>query len=185
MKNILLARRYAKALFAFALENKVLDEVYTDMKMIGQVMSENKELRHLMLSPVVSNSRKKDILRKIFEPNTNKLTRTFLDILVRKGREREIQEIAQQFDRIYLDYNKITRVGLITAISLDKAMQQKMVDSFRNKTHSKLQLIEQIDPDIIGGFVLKFDDYMYDASVKKMLGDMRKEFEKNLFKVGF
>lgn len=185
MKNILLARRYAYALFAFAHENKVLDIVGSDMKMIGQVMSENKELQHLMVSPVVSNARKKSILRKIFMERVDKLTLTFLDILVRKDREKEIQEIAIQFDKIYLDFNNITRVEITTAIALDGQTQNKVMGSFKEQTHNKLQIEEQIDPDIIGGFVLKFDDYLYDASIKKSLSNLRKEFDKNLFKVGF
>jgi F-type H+-transporting ATPase subunit delta len=185
MKNILLARRYALAIFAFALENKELDRVSIDMKMIGQVIFENRELQHLLISPVVSNVRKKNILRLIFKDRIHKLTLTFLDILVRKGREREIMEIAIQFDKIYLDYKKITRVEVTTAIALDTATQQRMMSNFKDKTHNTLQLEEQVDPEIIGGFVLKFDDYLYDASIKKTLSMLRKEFDKNLFKVGF
>jgi F-type H+-transporting ATPase subunit delta len=185
MKNILLARRYALAIFAFALENNEIDRLSADMKMIGNVMSENTELQHLMVSPVVSNVRKKIILRKIFEDHIHKLTLTFLDILVRKGREREIREIAIQFDKIYLDYKKITRVELTTATAIEPATQQRMMSSFEDKTHNTLQLEEQVDPDIIGGFVLKFDDYLYDASIRKTLSKLRKEFDKNLFKVGF
>lgn len=98
MKNILLAKRYAKALFDLAVEDKVIESTQTDMLLVSTVMNENRELRKLMSNPVIPPSRKRMIIRKIFENHIGKHSLSFLEILVRKGREQEIGEITNQFN---------------------------------------------------------------------------------------
>lgn len=185
MKNILLARRYAKALFDLAVEDGVIDQVNDDMKLIADVLSENKALRRMLLSPVIPPARKKMVIKKIFEGKIDKRSLTFIDIIIRKGREAQIHDIAMQFYDSYLDYKNIAIVELTTATAIDKKLSLKMVNLMENKTSKTIQIQEKINPEIIGGFKLKLNDYQYDASIKQIFVKLHKEFDKNLFIKGF
>jgi F-type H+-transporting ATPase subunit delta len=185
MKNTLLAKRYAKALFDLAVEDKVVEDTHVDMLLVAEVMNQNRELRKLMANPVIPPARKKLIIRKIFENHLGKHSLTFLDILVRKGREMNILEIAHQFNVLYLEFKNIASVDITTAVAIDSVLREKMLKRFRELTSKTLQLNEKIDPEIIGGFVLKMDDYQFNASVSKELSRLHKEFDKNLYIKGF
>jgi len=185
MKNTLLSKRYAKALFDLAIEDKVIEDANSDMLLVARVMNENRELRKLMANPVIPPARKKLIIRKIFENHLSKHAITFLDILVRKNREMYIVEIAHQFNLLFLDYKNIASVDVTTAVQIQAELRDSMLKNFKELTNKTLQLTEKIDPDIIGGFVLKMDDYQFDASVSKELSRLHKEFDKNLYIKGF
>jgi F-type H+-transporting ATPase subunit delta len=185
MKNTLLAKRYAKALFDLAVEDNVIENTSKDMLLVTAVMNENRELRKLMANPVIPPARKKLIIRKIFENHLGKHSLTFLDILVRKGREMNILEIAHQFNELYLDHKNIASVDITTAIAINAELRDKLVKRFRELTNKTLQMTEKVDPEIIGGFVLKMDDYLYNASISKEISRLHKEFDKNLYIKGF
>lgn len=185
MKNILLAKRYAKALFDLAIDEKVVESTNNDMLLVAEVMNQNRELRKLMSNPVIPPARKKLIIRKIFENNIGKHSLAFLDILVRKGREQEVLIIAEQFYDLYLDYKNIAKVDITTAVEIDAALRDRMLKVFKERTDKTLQLVEKINPEIIGGYVLKMEDYQYNASVSKAFSRLHKEFDKNLYIKGF
>src|SRR5690554_4325521 len=110
MKNILLAKRYAKALFDLAVEDGKLEQVKDDMKLVADVMTENRALRRMMASPVTPPMRKKTVVKKVFEGKIDKRSLAFLDILIRKGSEEQVHDIAQQFYESYLDHKNIAVV---------------------------------------------------------------------------
>ncbi|MBZ0242689.1 MAG: ATP synthase F1 subunit delta [Bacteroidales bacterium] len=181
MKNILLARRFAKALFDLVIEEGVVDQVNDDMKLIADVLTENRPLRRMLLSPVIPPARKKIVVKKIFEGKIDKRSLAFMDIIIRKGREEQIHDITRQFYENYLDYKNIAIVEITTAAEIDKELRFKMVKLMENKTSKTIQMEEKINPDIIGGFKLRLNDYQYDASIKQIFINLHKEFDKNLF----
>ncbi len=185
MKNTLLAKRYAKALFDLAVEDKVVEPTRQDMLTVAEVMAQNRELRKLMANPVIPPARKKTIIRKIFGEYLGKHSLTFLDILVRKGREQEISAIAEQFNALYLEYKNIAMVDITTAVPIEKALKEKMMKLFAEKTNKTLLMIEKTDPEIIGGFIVKMHDYKYNASLSKVISKLHTEFDKNLYIKGF
>ncbi len=185
MKNILLAKRYAKALFDLAVEDGKIEEVKDDMKLVADVMTENRELRRMMASPVIPPARKKAVVKNIFKGKINKHSQAFLEILIRKGREEQIHDIAQQFHQSYLDYKNIAIVEITTAVNIDEKLRSRMVSLMEDRTKKTIQMQEKLDPEIIGGFKLKLNDYQYDASISKIISQLHKEFDKNLFIKGF
>lgn len=185
MKHILLAKRYAKALFDLAVEDKMVEKINADMELVAVVMKENRELRRMMVNPVINPSKKKAIIKSIFENHIHKTSLAFLDILIRKGREQQIDEIAVQFNELYLDFKNMVVAELVTAAGVDEAMQTKLTGLFKTLTTKEIILKESIDPEIIGGFKLNMNDYQYDASISKIIRRLHKEFDKNLFIKGF
>lgn len=181
MKDVLLARRYAKALFDLTVEKGNLEEVNADMSLIAQVIRENKDLYQALASPIIKAATKKHIVRGIFEGKVNPLTLSFMDILICKGREIHVQTIALQFNDLYLDHKNIIIASITTASPIDKNLEQKIIQILAGETKKTIQIVSKIDPNIIGGFVLNMDDYQYDASIKKIIARLHKEFDKNLF----
>ncbi|MCK9448683.1 MAG: ATP synthase F1 subunit delta [Bacteroidales bacterium] len=181
MKNQILAKRYAKALFEFALENKAEEQVLTDLRLLAKVLDENKELRLLLLNPVIPALRKQRIFDQIFQKQINPITHTFLNILIRKGRGHEVVGIATQYHKYYLESRNQVEVELSTAQAVDKELQQRILDLIHGLTEKEILVNNVIDPQLIGGFKVRLGDYLLDASVRKTLERMQAEFEKNLY----
>ncbi len=135
---------------------------------------------------MIPPARKKNGDKKRYsKEKSNKRSLTFIDIIIRKGREAQIHDIAMQFYDSYLDYKNIAIVELTTATAIDKELRLKMVNLMESKTSKTIQIEEKINPEIIGGFKLKLNDYQYDASIKQVFVKLHKEFDKNLFIKGF
>lgn len=185
MRITLLAKRYAQALFDLSLENNVLEKVAEDMTLVNKVVSESRELRLMLNNPVLDTLKKNNVLRKIFEGKVEDLSLRFILLITRKGREKYIPYISKAFDDIYKDYKNIVNVILTTTYKTDKEIKDRVLKLLTDITNKNIELDEVIDDELIGGFVINFEDYQYDASVKTQLKRLRKEFSKNLYLTNF
>jgi F-type H+-transporting ATPase subunit delta len=181
MKQILLAKRYAKALFELTLQEKATTRVHSDMEIVADVMAENRELRRVMTNPLITASKKYSLIKSLFGTFLSPLSLKFIEILIRKGREQQLAEIAIQFNKLYLDFNNIAVAELVTAYPSDASLRAKITELVAQNTDRTLQFKESIDPEIIGGFKLKIDDYLFDATISKIISNLHKEFDKNLY----
>lgn len=181
MKRILLAKRYAKALFEIALQEKAISEVNDDMELLMTVMAENRELRKLMTNPLITPLKKNQLMMSIFGSHLNKISKKFIEILIRKGREQEVAEIAYQYHKHFLDYNDIALAQLVTAYPADDYLRERITKLAQFSANKTLRFKESVQPEIIGGFKLQIDDYLYDATIQKIIADLHKEFAKNLY----
>ncbi len=181
MRVQLLSKRYAQALFGLAVENNILEEVQKDMVFVGAVIDENRILRKVLANPVLDSYKKVRILNKLFGGKIQKLSMKFLELITKKGRERYIGFICTSFNEIYREYKNIIEVQLTTAFQVDEQLRKKVIKKLQTFTDKQLEISEQIDEDLIGGFKLNFNDYQYDASIRTQLKRMGKTFSKNLY----
>lgn len=181
MKNSKIANRYAKALFDLAQENNQLDQVKNDMELVISVCRQNKDFSLMLQSPIIFTDKKEAILKDIFEKQLQQISYFFLLIITRKKREAILEYIARQFVVIYKEFKNITTAKLSTAIKLDKALSEKITSLLEEQTKGEIELIEKVDKDLIGGFVLGYDDKQYDASVKKQIKELQRDFDENLY----
>jgi len=181
MRVRLLAKRYAVALFELALETKIQDKVQSDMLIVGDVLKENHLLVRVMQNPVIHASKKIKILDLLFKEKINPLTLKFLQLVTVKNRESYLIDICQSYSEVYKDYNNIMPVLLTTAYSAETDVKNRILNKLANIAHKKLEVTEQVDEKLIGGFTLQFMDYSYDASIKMQLKQLRKEFSENLY----
>jgi len=180
MRVNLLAKRYAQALFGLALENKTEEKVAEDMRLVGKVLNENRELRRVMANPVLQDNKKVKILYHLFEKKITTLTLRFFDLLIRKGREVYLDAICAAFEEIYLDYKNIVKAELITAKGADEKIRKQVIEKLKAITDKKIDLSDTTDTDLIGGFVARLGDYQYDASVATQLRKLRKSYAEQL-----
>lgn len=181
MKETKIANRYAKALFDLALETKVLDQVKNDMELVVSVCQQNRDFRLMLQSPIVFTDKKEAILKEVFEKQIQQISYFFLMIITRKKREAVLEAIAEQFVIIYKEFKNITTATLGTAIKLDQEIKDKVTSLLSDQTKGKIELSEEVNKDLIGGFVLSYDDKQYDASIKKQIKELRRDFDKNLY----
>lgn len=185
MKETKIANRYAKALFDFALEQKVLEQVKKDMDLIVSVCFSNRDFRLMLTSPLIFPAKKEAIITEIFGKHIQEMSLHFLTIITRKRREAFIEGIAKQFIEQYKEYKNITTAELATAQKLDKDLRDKVVAELEGQTKGEIELIEKVKEELIGGFVLSYKDFQYDASIKRQIKKLRKEFDTNLYIRGF
>ncbi len=177
-----IATRYAKSLIDLANERGNLEKVLEDVKSFRDV-AKNRDFMLMLKSPVVKSDVKQKIFNKLFQGKYDELTMAFLTILLKKGREAQLTEIANEFVLQYKIIKHISTVRLTTASQLSpeavEAIHQKLLAS--TATDDNVELVTVVDPSLIGGFVVEFEDKLYDASAAHKLSLMKKEFKDNLY----
>lgn len=176
MNDSKISVRYSRALFESALENKMLEKVYDDMKFISEICK-IPELKELLLSPIIVPSKKTDILHKVFGKNIEAITLSLIDLVVKNGRERFFPDIARVFLHETKKHKGITESVLTTAVKVDEKVKKQIIDLVSGIFKTKVELSEEINKDIIGGFILRVDDNYIDASVKNKLRKVEKELK--------
>jgi F-type H+-transporting ATPase subunit delta len=184
-ENSIIASRYAKALFEYAVEEKILERVNEDMKTVSQVCRQNKDFRLLLQSPVIRKEKKDSIIREVFKKHLSRETLTYLQIITQKSRESYIPEIAFHFTILYKEFNNIKTVHLKTASPVDEQLRNRIISIMARRTNARIELIEETDPSLIGGFVISMDDMQYDASIQRQLKELKREFDFNIYIKGF
>lgn len=186
MKGIRIATRYAKSLLILSLEKQQLDAVFADMQLVSQTIKGSRDLELLLLSPVIKPDTKNNVLNKLFGSQVNEVTSAFIRLLTNKGREGMLVEIASSFVDQVKEHKKMITAHVVSAASLDNDSRAQ-ITALATKLAGgrKVELDENIDEELIGGFVLKVGDNRVDASVSGEIKSLRREFEKNLFLPGF
>ena len=174
MNDSKISIRYSRALFQTALEKKILDKVNQDMIFISEICK-LPETKEFLQSPIIVPSKKEAIFHKILGDNVEKITLSLIDLIVKNGRESFIPAIARVFIHETKKYKGITESVLTTAVKVDDKVKSQITELISDVFKTKVELKENIDPEIVGGFILQIDDNYIDASIKNKLRKIRKE----------
>lgn len=175
------ASRYAKSLIDLAKDHNKLDNIKDDISGFLEV-AKNRDFKVCLQSPIINTGTKAKIFRELFDGKVDKVTMAFFNIILNKGRESYLPEIANEFLEQYKAMNSISTIRLVTASDVDAATINAIRDKFQAaaSTRSKIEIVHTIDPSLIGGFLVEFDDKLYDASVRHQLEQAKKQFTGNL-----
>ena len=177
MAETKVAGRYAKALIELAIERGVLEEVKNDMELLVNTCNANRDLSAMLKNPVIHGYKKLAIMKQLFEKRMNKLSIAYIDIITRKSREPELEGIARQFMNLF-KVNKGIQVAVITSVNgLDDKLRAEVLAILKNETKSEVELVEKVNKNLIGGFILRIGDKQFDASIAKSLRAIAKEFK--------
>ena len=180
------ASRYVKSLLGLAVEQNALEAVSNDMKMFDELCEKNREFLVMLRSPIIKHERKRDILEKIFKGKVHNLTWAILDIITRKNREPLLPAIANDFHRAYNEYNGIGFATVTTAVAIDPVIRKEIEAAARKLSRrDKTELVEKVDPSLIGGFILNVGDQRIDTSISGKLRALRLKFSYNPYKKEF
>lgn len=179
MKGSLAAKRYAKSLLALALEQGNVDAVHGDMKLVGQAVSDSRELKSFLISPIVKSEKKVEILAEIFKGKITDLTNQFIKLVTEKGREALLPTIAVAFEEAYRAHKNISTVEVTSAIALTEEQKKRILAIAAKQGAANAEVIEKVDPSLIGGFVMRMGDKQIDASISNRINTLKQELIKN------
>lgn len=167
--------RYAKAFFQSAKEKKLLGELKTDIGNILSICNNSPEFIGLLNSPVVKTRQKSELISQIFKSQVNELTLKFLILITENKREAEIPGICRNFLEMTRKDQNIKTATLITADEISIETTEKIRKIVEKETGAGIELSSRINPDLIGGLILRIDDKQYDSSVASQLKKIRQQ----------
>lgn len=168
------AYRYAKAFITWADKRQMLDEVITDFRTLERLVSESREFLIFLKSPIINAEKKTSILSEFFTGKLSEPTLLFLKLLTKKNRENLLHDILLQFNRLMDEKFGIINVTVQTAVQFTQKQEEKVIEHLEKVTKSKIRLKYILNPSLIGGFTIHFDDTVWDGSVKHQLDVLRK-----------
>jgi len=152
------------------------------MQWLQAVCKSNRDFLILLRSPIINSDKKIKILKEVAGDNLNAITTIFTTLLINKGRESNLPEIAGAFISQYKNHKKIHTLILTTATPLSADVKKAIVQQVKaTGGYENIEVEEKIDKNIIGGFVLQVGDKMIDASIAYDLKAIAKQFENNDF----
>ncbi len=173
--------RFATALLQSASEKNISGAVSADVELISQTITASKELRNLLASPVLKESKKAEIIEEIFKSKVSADSLNFLKFVIRKNRENLLHEILKRFIELWNSKNNILSAKITSAYKLEESEKKHIAEVLEKYTGKKIQSVFNIDQKIIGGFVLKIGDTVIDGSVANQLLVLKKKLlEENL-----
>ena len=182
MSNPRLADRYAKSLVDLSIEKNQLDAVRADMLYIQAVCKASRDFLNMLKSPIIKADQKEKIVSAVINGKVSELTTLFSNLLVKKGRESDLPEIANAFIQQYNKLKGIHQVKLITAAPVSDELKKSIEASVQKANNfATVELEALVDEKLIGGFVLEFDNKQVDASIASDLRAIRKQFMENQF----
>ena len=164
--------RYARALLKSATDAKIEADVYKEMQTMAKTYSEVPQLRQTIDNPMLSKDTKQQLLLTAVGEKPCELTKAFISLVLKEDRENVMQFIANSYVTLYRQQKNVIRGRLITAAAVSPATEQKMRQMVESKTNGTVEFETEVNPDIIGGFILEYDTYRMDASVKSKLNSI-------------
>lgn len=161
--------RYARALLDSAVAMKLDEDVYQEMQILCKSFLEVPDFRYTIDNPMLAKDKKLQLIITACGGKVTELTQRFFQIVLREDRESVLQFMAHSYISLYRRMKYVTQGKLITAVAVSPETEQKMKRMVEGKTHGSVEFNTEVDPNIIGGFILEYDTYRMDASVKTKL----------------
>ena len=169
-----IAEVYARALFEVATEQDKLAVIHEQLNQFADVVSENRDLQGFFFSPYFSAQEKKEGLRRAVTGGEPELV-NFLEALIERHRMPALFRIRTRFAAMWDKANRRLPVSIVTAVPLDEATAQSIGRRIGEQTGEQIELSSSVDPDIVGGIVLRVGNRIMDASIKSQLENLRKQ----------
>ena len=174
MDNGLIPRRYAKALYKYALEKGETKEIYDLSKHVIAAFQKNTELQKILSNPFIPNEDKKELLLAAAGEDPNEIYGQFIDLILLQKRVGYAYAMMLAYRDIYRKENHISQAKITTASELDESRMKKLKDLVKSAfKDAELEFQEAVDPNLIGGFVIDVDSVRMDASLSNELEQLR------------
>jgi ATP synthase F1 delta subunit len=172
-----IAQVYARSLFEVARDDGVLDDVQQQLAMWADALNDNRDLQVFFFSPRFSRTEKKQAIRRIIDGGDERFL-NFLELLAERHRLPVTFRIRRAFDDLWREEHKLLPVEVTTAVELEESVVKSIGDRIEDKTGRKVELTSKVNPDIIGGLVLRVGNKILDASVHGRLERLRRQITK-------
>ena len=172
-----IARVYARSLFEVATEQDKLDVVRDELGQFADALSESRELQTFLFSPYFSTEEKEEGLARAVT-DADETVANFLGVLLENHRMPVIFRIRREYDRLWEEANRLLPVEITSAVELDPSVAERIGDEIGRQTGRTVELTSSVDPDVIGGIVVRVGNSILDASIRTRLENLRKQVAK-------
>ena len=172
-----IAQVYARSLFEVASERGELDKIREQLGQFADALGDSRELQTFFFSPYFSTEEKKDGLRRTIDGGDETVL-NFLELLTENHSMPVLFRVRRELDRLWEEANQLLPVQITSAIPLDGSVAQRIGDEIGRQTGRRVQLTSTVDPDVIGGVVLRVGNSILDASIRTRLEALRKQVAK-------
>jgi len=169
-----IAQVYARSLFEVAQEHDRLDEVRDQIGQFSDALGESRDLQTSSLSPYFSTEEKKPGLASALE-GADPVVENFLALLIENHRMPVLFRVRRELDQMWREVNKLLPVQITSAVELDRAVTQQIGDEIGRQTGRTVELTSTVDPDVLGGLVVRVGNSILDASIRTRLERLRKQ----------
>ena len=186
MSNHRVASRYAKSILDLSIEKGQLEAVFEDFKSLAAMGKATRELGSALANPVLGSDKKLNVLKALFIKPASALTVPFFEIISRKNRENILLDVAREFIVQYNLHQSIQVAEVVSSSALTANQQSQLIALVKQISGMKeVQLVEKINPALIGGFVLNVNDRQLDESISSKLNALRVQFAQNHYEKQF
>jgi F-type H+-transporting ATPase subunit delta len=172
-----IAEVYARALFEVAKEHDVLDRVHDELGEFAEALSTERELQVFLFSPYFSSEEKRDGVQRIVSDADEHLV-NFLELLAERHRMPALFRIKREFDSLWAEENKLLPVTVTSAIELDEGFVDEIGKRIEDQTGRKVELSSNVDPEVLGGLMVRVGNMVLDGTVRNRLERLRKQVAK-------
>jgi F-type H+-transporting ATPase subunit delta len=170
------SHRYATSFLEMAEEKNILETIAVNVKLIYTVLKENPQLQRMLENPIIKSHIKISILEEIFKSKVTDETINFLKFVIHKNREDLIYSILQKFVELYDEKLGMVNVVVKTAFEFDNDQRELLKVKFEKFLNKKANIEFRLDENVVGGFIAKIGDTVYDASLRHQLELLKKQF---------
>lgn len=175
MASSKVANRYSKSFLDTSIEKNILDKVSSDFDLVYRSLIKSPELLRAFKSPIIKTETKQSILTEIFGKLIDKDSLDFLNFVITKGREDLFTEILEKFDNLKDEHIGSVKIDVTTAFIFTDEQKTQLQQKFESHLKKKARLTFKVDQNLIGGFVAKVGDTVYNASMIHQLGLLKKQ----------
>lgn len=168
-----LDRRYALALYEVAEEKNKIEEYLKDLRIICDLIDNNKDFYEVIKHPQISTKKKKKTFINIFKGNIDEELLSFLLILIEKDRILYLREKLNEMEKIVLERKNTLRGIVKTTVPLTEGEYEKLLSKLEAKYNKKIILEQIIDPSILGGIFVRVNNEVIDGTVKLKLEELK------------
>ena len=172
-----IAEVYARALFEAARDDEVLDRVHDELTQFADALDDDRNLQVFLFSPYFSSEEKKDGIRRIVSDADERVL-NFLELLAERHRMPALFRIRRIFDDLWADENKLLPVIVTSATELDAGLVEDIGKRIEDQTGRRVELSSNVDPDVLGGLMVRVGNMVLDATVRNRLEQLRKQVVK-------
>jgi F-type H+-transporting ATPase subunit delta len=172
-----IAEVYSRALFDVAKEHDILDDVHDQLAQFAEELDKNRDLQVFFFSPYFSSQEKKEGISKMLEGADEYFVR-FLEMLAERHRMPALFRIRRDFDELYAEERKLLPVTITSAVELDDDTVKEISRKIEEQTGRKVELSRKVDPNVIGGLVMRVGNIVMDGSIRSRLERLRKQVAK-------
>jgi F-type H+-transporting ATPase subunit delta len=165
---------YSRALFEVAKEHDALDRVHDELGQFADALDQDEQLRMFFFSPYFSSEEKKDGVERIVQDADERLV-NFLELLAERHRMPVIQRIRRTFDEMWADERRLLPVTVTSAVELDQSLVEEIGQRIEEQTGRRVDLSSTVDPDVLGGLVVRVGNMVLDATIRNRLEQLRKQ----------